>query len=71
MKKTPWFSHKVKPARLGVYEARAHSDDDGMYYARWDGGQWMAICTTPANAQVNSTPALWQDKPWRGLAQKP
>jgi len=62
---TRWFSHDVKPIRVGGYEVAAPWDDFGTsgWVAHWDGHVWR---TSQGGVVLD-----FQDRIWRGLAKEP
>lgn len=69
MKKTPWFSWRVKPVHPGVYETNLYECPG--WYAYWNGRRWgMAKSTALAAQQARSTIGAHQEKGWRGLTTK-
>lgn len=61
-KLTDWFPADVKPVRVGQYEvANTHYGDP--FPLHWDGRKWCLSDT--------KTPAIFQNREWRGLAADP
>lgn len=68
MKKTKWFPADVKPVHVGVYEIRHTALPRG--FAMWDGLRWSHLmCERYEEPHFEFSP--FQDKEWRGLAEKP
>ena len=65
MKLTGWYPPEIKPVRKGWYDATIINPPDGAPYPRmmWDGMQWWH--------PRNKCPCDFQDRWWRGLAEKP
>ena len=69
MKKTPWFSEHVKPARIGVYERKGGWGITDFSY--WDGRRWSVQRTTPGQAyEDRNDMSPFQCDQWRGLILK-
>jgi hypothetical protein len=71
MKKyTDWFSPKIKPVHIGVYEVslgRFYSPP----YAYWNGKRWgLAALSVATATNCKLTAVARQDKSWRGLTKK-
>jgi len=65
MKRTPWFSGDVKPARRGVYER-----DFAGWYSKWDGNSWYV-----GDGRKNVAALERHQMPggcfqWRGLTER-
>ena len=70
MKRTPWFSPKVKPVHVGLYERKVK--DFGSPWSFWNGEYWGGWGGTPMIAVENKRhKSSRQDWQWRGLATKP
>lgn len=71
-KYTPWFSHKVKPVRVGAYEVRDADKaafDHGKF-AYWNGAAWSWACLKPYHAaNYPNCYGAEQAKQWRGLTK--
>lgn len=68
---TPWFSGKVEPARVGVYERQLEEFNRFSY---WDGNSWGCADWTPKAARSSAKAfgaSAWQNAKWRGLASDP
>ena len=65
---TDWFPADVKPVRVGVYERRKR---EHAHYSKWSGECWIAYCSTPGHAALESDRSLFQSLEWRGLAADP
>lgn len=74
LKLTPWFTPEIKPVHPGVYETelRGRSFDQHIEfgYSYWTGLFWGNNQPTPMDA-LRARERGAQDKPWRGLAEKP
>lgn len=78
MKETEWFPADIKPVREGVYETISPVFGERGWFCYWSGKYWcqasfdsgsQARSIIHANAiRIRSS---WQDRRWRGLAQKP
>lgn len=67
---TPWFSVKVKPVRVGVYNASIFMD--ATVFRKWDGTAWSIGYPTAKRAAKSTERTGFPDKiMWRGLAEKP
>lgn len=68
-KLTQWFPPSVKPARPGVYELGGTYRGEWAYFdgLRWG---WASHSRSAAAAQFHTHGAS-QNKPWRGLAERP
>jgi hypothetical protein len=69
MKLTPWFSAKVKPVRVGVYEIRMYCLP--RWYRRWSGKCWYAGSSSVDEAAKEAEELLYTVDMWRGLAEEP
>lgn len=75
MKLTKYFSAKIKPALVGVYDR----NDKGTFmyngmpnYSYWDGSRWGVSCITVKGAHgERNIRSSEQNLPWRGLAEDP
>lgn len=71
-KLTRWFPHGKKPVHVGSYETRRTAFDPVIVTSWWNGKQWLLDTRAhhkPARAfAIRST---YQDRPWRGLREKP
>lgn len=65
-KLTPWYPPEIKPCsdveHQGEY-LRLYPVSGAQCFDYWDGDQWMY--------GKNDGRCLFQDRPWRGLAEKP
>lgn len=68
MKRTPWFSGDVKPARPGVYEREYLFA--GVKFCLWSGREWKRPAETAAVAGTNRRRSFQQELYWRGLTKK-
>lgn len=68
-KLTPWFPGDVKPVRPGVYERKVVVLR--RYYSRWTGSRWLTIEDSAQRAAQSNYQSMYQDLPWRGLAEPP
>lgn len=65
---TPWFSGRVKPVRIGVYQRLAYGVKD---YSFWNGEFWCFGCNElqlagcPSARRLRS--GIQEDHNWRGL----
>ena len=71
-KLTPWIDGSINPVRAGVYQRDFSVDsDESPYFSKWDGEKWGMGALTPCSAELESAASLFQNLPWRGLAQNP
>lgn len=71
---TPWFSGRISPAYVGVYERRyTRVSGKVTNYAYWDGSFWYEARTTPGMAVLAKTWSIFQKDrfEWRGLSKRP
>jgi hypothetical protein len=68
LKRTPWFSHGVKPLRPGVYERRYASG--AILFSEWTGHNWLFAAATSSEA-VKRRDVSYATVAWRGLVEKP
>lgn len=72
MKKTSWFPARIKPVHAGVYETKHPGIQSRSVYQHWDGEQWGYYQPSPEAAWAfRRSRSSYQERPWRGLAQKP
>lgn len=65
---TEWFPADVNPVHVGVYQTRRA----GRYgFSYWIGDAWGPRCAYVATAVLFFSEFGYQDKEWRGLAEKP
>jgi hypothetical protein len=70
MQLTEWHPPEIKPVREGVYQVKSvHWSDP--WFSRWDGKQWMWLCSGKERAARVDSPAPYQERMWRGLAAEP
>ena len=68
LKTTPWFPTRVKPARVGYYEAKySGCNEDEVCMRYWDGVEWRI---SPTRIALFGLGGITGDK-WRGLAEQP
>jgi hypothetical protein len=79
MKKTPWFSFKQVPARVGVYQVGyaekpgvSYADKKPVHYSKWNGDFWCITADTPkiADSFSNSrSTGIYEGRydGWRGI----
>ena len=69
MKLTNWFSGKIKPAYVGVYERC--SSYGFSHYSYWNGSVWKQMAFTPEKAEQLSwdDDSFFQTLEWRGVAK--
>jgi hypothetical protein len=72
-KLTRWFSRRVKPIRVGVYETKVLPQlDSTPDFQYWDGRVWGCVSADPEQAYARKRlEGYFQNVPWRGLAVKP
>ena len=68
-KLTPWFNYIVKPVRKGIYERKFHGRQS--HWSRWNGKHWCLFCGTREAAAKETMKSMYQNLPWRGLAEQP
>ena len=74
MKLTEWFPSSVKPVRPGVYRVKGQRGGCLPGYAYFDGSRWGYSMTTVDEAVgkiAKHHRLAYQNKQWRGLAEKP
>lgn len=72
MKKTSWFTGRIKPVHTGVYETKHPGILSLTVYQYWDGENWGYYMPSPEAAwRARTKRSRYQELPWRGLAQKP
>ena len=66
---TDWYSGKIKPTRIGVYERR--SSYGFSHYSYWTGKAWKQMAFTPDKAQELSwdDDSYFQTLEWRGICR--
>ena len=76
-KLTPWFPPEIKPVYVGAYWV-THKAWDHAYdsFAYWNGTEWSDSYVRSTSCCPDKTEFIWgngayQDKSWRGLAEKP
>ena len=70
LKTTPWFPTRVKPARVGYYEAKySGCNEDEVCMRYWDGMKWR-ISQSGVGVALFGLCSPSGDK-WRGLAEQP
>lgn len=62
-KLTPWFPSNTTPARAGFYDTRFSKLQGHVFRRYWNGQEWTSSADTGA--------LIFQDRQWRGLAEKP
>ena len=76
VKLTPWFSARVKPARVGWYQAAYHGY--GTYWRYWTGRRWrigfgLDATSNPIPPVIGDGTCEFGNKAkdkWRGLTTK-
>lgn len=69
-KLTPWFPGTVKPWEAGVYPRKQPKSRE-IYFSRWSGRYWCVVAKDPRIAAQKREKSMYQNWPWRGLAEKP
>jgi hypothetical protein len=69
---TPWFHHKTKPVRTGVYEVFKPAKNDPTLYAYFDVYRniWGYASTSVKAAKRNLGNLAIQNKDWRGFTEE-
>lgn len=69
MKLTDWYSGKLKPAYIGVYERR--SSYGFSHYSYWNGKEWKQMAFTPSKAEELQWDdcSFFQTLEWRGVVK--
>ena len=67
---TQWFEGCLKPKRVGVYQ-RMYLPHTDVLFCFFDGDEWRTNGISPCDAATKKFGSLWQDEPWRGLANQP
>ena len=69
---TPWFHHKIKPVRKGVYEVFGPSINNPTLYAYFDPHRnlWGYARTSVKEAKRNLGNLAIQNKHWRGFIEE-
>lgn len=75
-KLTQWYPPEVKPVREGVYEngtySRRTNEITGGCYQYWNGAWWGSVSAIVSGAyRDRDEKSLYQNDPWRGLAERP
>lgn len=66
--RTQWFSRRIKPAKVGVYEVHCTHTNMPLAYAYWNGEYWgvFAYCISVAKKLKNRRSyyfeVFWRDK---------
>ena len=70
--KTPWYHHKTKPVRTGVYEVFIPTKDDPTLYAYFDvyRNMWGYASTSVERAKHSLSNYATQNKEWRGFTEE-
>jgi hypothetical protein len=71
MELTEWYPAHIKPVRQGVYELDYWKFTPTLMFSYWDGKQWLWIADNVDKAATRISPALTQNRRWRGLAARP
>lgn len=69
-KVTRWFPPEVKPVHIGSYETRRYEQSEEMYCSWWNGRYWALDSFLHGETEYIA-PSIEQDRPWRGLKEKP
>lgn len=65
--RTQWFSHRVKPKHVGIYERECPHIGLDIVYAYWDGKKWgMFAHSIPVALKLRTVTAYEDDIRWRG-----
>lgn len=73
MRRTPWFPGTAQPAHKGVYERAYPAGGECLdtVFCMWTGKAWRVWEDDPATAAKSKANSMFQDLPWRGLAENP
>ena len=74
MKKTRWFSARVKPVRVGLYEVNRPGvcpDYPVRTFLQWHGTRWSHTQHSSKGQFPYTNASMWHPDKWRGLAEKP
>lgn len=72
---TSWFDGGINPLHIGLYEqgtVTTSGSTVGGLYCFWNGKFWGILSFDKNEAiQYRNSLGIFQNEPWRGLAEKP